>query len=100
MFFFFLFRFQVLFRTGVHRNGHTVQSREVEAGTPVTLVFRHSVQKTMIYEYLVVNDSEDGLVLKSTKYQSMGVGLPFSKEDGEFRRSEERRVGKEWRALY
>ena len=60
--------------------------REVEAGTPVTLVFRHSVQKTMIYEYLVVNDSEDGLVLKSTKYQSMGVGLPFSKEDGEFRR--------------
>ena len=63
--------------------------REVEAGTPVTLVFRHSVQKTMIYEYLVVNDSEDGLVLKSTKYQSMGVGLPFSKEEGEFRREGE-----------
>lgn len=59
--------------------------QEVEAGTPVTLAYRHSVQKTMIYEYLVVNDMEDGLVLKSTKYQSMGVGLPFSKEDGEFR---------------
>ena len=26
-----------------------------------------------------------GFVLKSTKYQSMGVGLPFSKEDGDFR---------------
>ena len=51
--------------------------QEVEAGTPVTLAYRHSVQKTMIYEYLVVNDMEDGLVLKSTKYQSMGVGLPF-----------------------
>lgn len=59
--------------------------QEVEAGTPVTLAYRHSVQKTMIYEYLAVNDMEDGLVLKSTKYQSMGVGLPFSKEEGEFR---------------
>lgn len=59
--------------------------REVEAGTPVTLAYRHSVQKTMIYEYLAVNDSEDGLVLQSTKYQSLGVGLPFSKEEGEFR---------------
>lgn len=63
--------------------------REVEAGTPVTLVYRHSVQKTMIYEYLAVNDSEDGLVLQSTKYQSLGVGLPFSKEEGEFRREGE-----------
>ncbi len=63
--------------------------QEVEAGTPVTLAYRHSVQKTMIYEYLVVNETEDGLVLKSTKYQSMGVGLPFSKEDGEFRQEGE-----------
>ena len=63
--------------------------REVEAGTPVTLAYRHSVQKTMIYEYLAVNDSEDGLVLQSTKYQSLGVGLPFSKEEGEFRREGE-----------
>lgn len=62
---------------------------EVEAGTPVTLAYRHSVQKTMIYEYLAVNDSEDGLVLQSTKYQSLGVGLPFSKEEGEFRREGE-----------
>lgn len=62
---------------------------EVEAGTPVTLAYQHSVQKTMIYEYLAVNDSEDGLVLQSTKYQSLGVGLPFSKEEGEFRREGE-----------
>lgn len=63
--------------------------QEVEAGTPVTLAYRHSVQKTMIYEYLAVNETEDGLILKSTKYQSMGVGLPFSKEDGEFRQEGE-----------
>lgn len=63
--------------------------QEVEAGTPITLAYRHSVQKTMIYEYLVVNSTEDGLILKSTKYQSMGVGLPFSKEDGEFRQEGE-----------
>lgn len=54
--------------------------QEVEAGTPVTLAYRHSVQKTMIYEYLAVNETEDGLILKSTKYQSMGVGLPFRKK--------------------
>lgn len=58
--------------------------QEVEAGTPVTLSYRHSVQKTMVYEYLAVNETEDGLILKSTKYQSFGVGLPFSKEDGDF----------------
>ena len=36
--------------------------QEVEAGTPVTLAYRHSVQKTMIYEYLAVNETEDGLI--------------------------------------
>lgn len=66
-----------------------VIKQEVEAGTPVTLSYRHSVQKTMVYEYLVVNDMEGGLVLKSTKYQSGGAGLPFSKEEGEFRREGE-----------
>lgn len=62
-----------------------VFKEKVEAFTPVTLAYTHSVQKTMIYEYLEVNQTTDGFVLKSTKYQSMGVGLPFSKEDGDFR---------------
>ena len=59
--------------------------QRVEAGTHVTLVYRHSVQKTMIYEYLEVNKATEGFVLKSTKYQSLGVGLPFSQGDGDFR---------------
>lgn len=59
--------------------------QRVDAGTPVTLAYRHSVQKTMIYEYLEVNQIANGFVLKSTKYQSMGVGLPFSADEGKFR---------------
>lgn len=51
--------------------------QRVDAGTPVTLAYRHSVQKTMIYEYLEVNQIANGFVLKSTKYQSMGWGFPF-----------------------
>ena len=64
--------------------GFIIRQR-VEAGTPVTLVYRHSVQKTMIYEYLEVNKATEGFVLKSTKYQSLGVGLPFSQGDGDFK---------------
>lgn len=69
---------------GQTADGFIIRQR-VRPGTPVTLVYRHSVQKTMIHEYLEVNDMATGLVLKSTKYQSMGVGLPFSKDDGDFR---------------
>lgn len=69
---------------GQTADGYIIRQR-VEPGTPITLVYRHSVQKTMIHEYLEVNKTAEGFVLKSTKYQSMGVGLPFSKEDGDFR---------------
>ena len=62
-----------------------IMRQRVDAGTPVTLAYRHSVQKTMIYEYLEVNKIANGFVLKSTKYQSMGVGLPFSADEGKFR---------------
>lgn len=51
--------------------------QRVDAGTPVTLSYHHSVQKTMIYEYLEVNKIANGFVLKSTKYQSMGWGFLF-----------------------
>lgn len=69
---------------GQTAEGFIIKER-VRPGTPVTLVYRHSVQKTMIHEYLEVNEMADGFILKSTKYQSMGVGLPFSKDDGDFR---------------
>jgi hypothetical protein len=52
---------------------------------PVTLAYRHSVMKTPIEENLYVNNAVNGLVLKSTKYQSLGVGLPFLASDGQFR---------------
>ena len=55
------------------------------AQMPVTLNYRHSVMKTPIEENLYVNNEVDGLVLKSTKYQSLGVGLPFLASDGQFR---------------
>ena len=49
------------------------------AHMPVTLAYRHSVMKTPIEENLYVNNAVNGLVLKSTKYQS------FLASDGQFR---------------
>lgn len=54
------------------------------AGMPVTIHFIHSVQKTPVWENLVVNKQKDGFVLQSTKYQSFGVGLPFLESEGNF----------------
>lgn len=54
------------------------------AGMPVTIHFIHSVQKTPVWENLVVNKQKDGFVLQSTKYQSFGVGLPFLASEGTF----------------
>ena len=43
----------------------------------------HSVQKTPVEECLKINKF-DKIRLYETRYQSFGVGLPFSEEDGEF----------------
>lgn len=59
--------------------------RMAEPGMAVTLSYRHSVMKTPIEEYLVVNDAADGFTLKGTRYQSQGVGLPFLASEGKFR---------------
>ncbi len=48
--------------------------------------FIHSVQKTPVEEYLVVED--DGLMLKKTRYRSLGVGLPFLETEGVFKSEE------------
>ena len=48
--------------------------------------FIHSVQKTPVEEFFVINEDCSGFILKSTRYQSFGVGLPFLESDGNFRR--------------
>lgn len=55
------------------------------SGRSVVIHYRHSVQQTHVWEYLTVNDTEDGFVLRSTKYKSYDVGLPFLPNEGHFR---------------
>ncbi|MEG1726291.1 MAG: DUF1850 domain-containing protein [Acidaminococcaceae bacterium] len=43
--------------------------------------FIHSVQKTPVQEYFVVRGADD-LLLTTTKYKSLGVGLPFLPSEG------------------
>lgn len=54
-------------------------------GDALSIRFIHSVQKTSVIENHIINDSCDGFILKSTKYQSFGVGLPFLASEGNFR---------------
>ena len=60
-------------------------SAAVSGGVKFSTRFIHSVQKTPVEEYFEVNDDCSGFILKSTKYQSFGVGLPFLESDGTFR---------------
>lgn len=54
------------------------------AGMPFHIRFIHSVQKTPVEEFLVVNQDLTQLDLESTRYHSFGVGLPFTEADGQF----------------
>lgn len=54
-------------------------------GEKLSIHFIHSVQKTRVIENHIVNDTNNGFILKSTKYQSFGVGLPFLDSEGKFR---------------
>jgi len=56
-----------------------------KAGDALSIHFIHSVQKTKVEENHIVNENCDGFLLKSTKYQSFGVGLPFLASEGRFR---------------
>ena len=47
------------------------------------LSFIHSVQRTPVHEYFVIS-GDNKLVLDKTTYHSLGVGLPFSEENGKF----------------
>lgn len=61
-------------------------SCSAEAGTELSTRFIHSVQKTPVEEFFIVNDTRDGLILKKTRYRSFGVGLPFLASEGSFYR--------------
>lgn len=69
----------------LYGSGQRLLDKPVRAGTAVTIRFIHSVQKTPVWEYLSVDDQARGFILHKTKYQSFGVGLPFTKADGDFR---------------
>jgi len=67
-------------------NNQIILSKETEAGEKFSTYFIHSVQKTPVEEFFIVNDECNGIILKSTRYHSFGVGLPFLASDGDFRR--------------
>jgi len=48
-----------------------------------TLSFVHSVQHTPVYEIIYIDDNNK-LILKETRYYSLGIGLPFYEEGGIF----------------
>lgn len=66
--------------------GKTIAALPAAAGDELLVGFIHSVQKTPVEEYLVVED--DGLMLKKTRYRSLGVGLPFLETEGVFKSEE------------
>ena len=70
----------------IEGDGKVLFTVTAEAGMQFSTRFIHSVQKTPVEEYFIVNDDCSGFVLKSTRYQSFGVGLPFLESDGTFRR--------------
>ncbi len=69
----------------VASGGTMLSAMPAKPGLPFSLRFIHSVQKTPVEEYFVINDTLDGFVMRSTKYQSFGVGLPFLESEGHFR---------------
>ncbi len=62
-----------------------VVTMEVTPDTKLEISFIHSVQKTLVEEFLTPDEKLEGFVLNSTKYHSFGVGLPFMESDGAFR---------------
>lgn len=68
----------------VKAQGHIVAIRQARAHLPFSIHFIHSVQKTPVEENLEV-EADGRFLLRSTRYQSFGVGLPFLAEEGRFR---------------
>ncbi len=55
---------------------------DAKKNLPLEINFIHSVQKTPVIEELEFDG--DKFILRRTKYQSHGVGLPFMESDGTF----------------
>lgn len=49
-----------------------------------SLNYVHSVQKTPVQENFILAPEDNTLILTSTEFQSLGVGLPFLEEEGHF----------------
>ena len=52
-----------------------------------SLRYRHSVQKTLCWEDFIVGENGD-LVLVATRYESLGVGMPFAVGEGQLLNNE------------
>lgn len=61
-----------------------IASVPAHKGSTITINFIHSVQKTPVEENLVIGSDVSHLILRSTRYHSFGVGLPFMESDGKF----------------
>ena len=70
----------------VHAENGLLAFCPADAGTELSTRFIHSVQKTPVEEFFLVNDAQDGFIWQKTRYRSFGVGLPFLDTDGIFRR--------------
>lgn len=71
---------KVLLIEDVERN--TINSIMVPEGK-FTLSYIHSVQKTPVYEFFEI-DEQNRLILVETSFSSLGVGLPYTEENGSF----------------
>lgn len=65
-------------------DGTVIKELAARPGIELTIKFMHSVQKTPVEENLEFDG--EGWIVRRTRYQSQGVGLPFMESDGEFRR--------------
>lgn len=65
-------------------DGTVIKELAARPGLELTIKFMHSVQKTPVEENLEFDG--EGWIVRRTRYQSQGVGLPFMESDGEFRR--------------
>ncbi len=73
-------------RIAVIGEDELLASCPADAGMEFSTRFIHSVQKTPVEEFFVVNEDRDGFLLLRTRYYSFGVGLPFLPTDGSFYR--------------
>lgn len=65
----------------------TIAITNYKENLPLIIKFVHSVQKTPVIEELELKNGE--FLLRRTKYQSQGVGLPFDIHDGTFHRDKD-----------